>query len=45
MDRIEVTGAKGESAVMDFRSHDGCNISDPDGVFSDWMQAWKEGLR
>ena len=45
VDRIEVTGAKGESAVMDFRSHDGCNISDPDGVFSDWMQAWKEGLR
>lgn len=41
--QIAVKTPSGGTAALNFGSENGSTISDPDGVFAAWMQAWKEG--
>ncbi len=44
VERIEVKESGKSVGVMEFSSDDGCKISDPNGLFASWMQAWKEEI-
>ena len=42
--RLEARHADGRTASLRFAGA-GCEASDPDGLFAEWMRAWKEAMR